>query len=49
MTLARLLTEFDLRLDPDHVVEKDESVVMRAKNDIQLLATPRAPARGVGP
>ncbi|XP_005102455.1 cytochrome P450 4F22 [Aplysia californica] len=39
--LARLLSKFSIKLDPTHVVEKDESIVMRAKNDIKIFITAR--------
>ncbi|GFR71795.1 cytochrome P450 [Elysia marginata] len=39
--LARILHRVNIRLDPDHKVEKLESVVMRAKNDIRLFVSER--------
>ncbi|KAK3749712.1 hypothetical protein RRG08_056501 [Elysia crispata] len=37
IALARILHKVNLRLDPNHKVEKMESLIMRAKNDIQHL------------
>ncbi|XP_059148816.1 cytochrome P450 4A25-like [Physella acuta] len=41
IALARILYRFNIRLDPSHKVEKQESIVMRAKDDIHLLVTER--------
>ncbi|CAL1543468.1 unnamed protein product [Lymnaea stagnalis] len=41
IVLARILHRFSIRLDPGHKVEKQESIVMRAQNDIQLMVTDR--------
>ncbi|KAI8775217.1 poly [ADP-ribose] polymerase 3 [Biomphalaria glabrata] len=39
IVLARILSKFNIRLDPNHKVAKSESIVMRAENDIQLLVS----------
>ncbi|BFZ18234.1 hypothetical protein BsWGS_21273 [Bradybaena similaris] len=46
IVLARILRKFTIRLEPDFKVEKAESLVMRAKNDIHLLVAERQVPRG---
>ncbi|PVD31380.1 hypothetical protein C0Q70_06792 [Pomacea canaliculata] len=44
LVLAKILHRFTLVADPDHKVEKVESLVMKAKTGIQLKAIPRKQA-----
>ncbi|KAK3599085.1 hypothetical protein CHS0354_024413 [Potamilus streckersoni] len=41
LLIARILRRFCLELDPNHKAEKEEQVVMKAKNGIRVRAIPR--------
>ncbi|XP_076453382.1 ultra-long-chain fatty acid omega-hydroxylase-like [Babylonia areolata] len=44
LVMAKMLRRYTLELDPNHKVEKFESVVMKTKTGIRMKATPRQPA-----
>ena len=40
VVIARIITHFQMRLDPDHSVDVMTTIILRAKNDIKLVLEP---------